>query len=53
MEYRSTHSTGKRLLGILLHGGDNRCTEGADGGTASVKMNKGDEGYHIRLWFEF
>ena len=28
-------------------------SQGADGGTASVKMNKGDEGYHIRLWFEF
>ena len=28
-------------------------SQGADGGTASVKMNKGDEGYRIRLWFEF
>ena len=28
-------------------------SQGTDGGTASVKMNKGDEGYHIRLWFEF
>ena len=28
-------------------------SQGTDGGTASVKMNKGDEGYHIRLWFDF
>ena len=28
-------------------------SQGTDGGSASVKMNKGDEGYHIRLWFEF
>ena len=28
-------------------------SQGADGGPASVKMNKGDEGYHIRLWFDF
>ena len=28
-------------------------SQGADGGSASVKMNKGDEGYHIRLWFDF
>lgn len=28
-------------------------SQGTDGGTASVKMNKGDEGYHICLWFDF
>lgn len=28
-------------------------SQGTDGGSASVKMNKGDEGYHIRLWFDF
>ena len=28
-------------------------SQGTDGGAASVKMNKGDEGYHIRLWFAF
>ncbi|MCR4859221.1 MAG: beta-galactosidase [Bacteroidales bacterium] len=28
-------------------------SQGTDGGSASVKMNKGDEGYRIRLWFEF
>ena len=28
-------------------------SQGADGGSASVKMNKGDEGYRIRLWFDF
>ena len=28
-------------------------SQGTDGGAASVKMNKGDEGYHIRLWFDF
>ncbi|MCR4825271.1 MAG: beta-galactosidase [Bacteroidales bacterium] len=28
-------------------------SQGTDGGSASVKMNKGDEGYRIRLWFDF
>lgn len=28
-------------------------SQGTDGGSASVKMNKGDEGYRIRLWFAF
>ena len=28
-------------------------SQGTDGGSASVKMNKGDEGYRIRLWFGF
>ena len=28
-------------------------SQGTDGGSTSVKMNKGDEGYRIRLWFDF